>query len=97
MAFTRSQRHISIGGLSLMAGLVLCPPWLVRGHAQFAWLWAPPDADAGIAGGSRLDWQGLHSELFVVALGMLLLLFLRERYERRHPPAYLAEELANHF
>lgn len=97
MAFSRSQRHISIGGLSLMAALGSCPPWLVQGHAEFAWLWAPPAGHAGAAGGAVLDWQALHGELFVVALGMLLLLFLRERYERRHPPAYLAEELANRF
>jgi len=41
-----------------------------------------------------VHWRLLRDELFVVALGMLLLLFLRERHERRHPPAHVAEDLA---
>jgi hypothetical protein len=95
MAFSRAQRSIAWTSLSLMAAMVVFPPWIVHGeHPTYGWIWSPPMADVGRQGGLMVHWRLLRDELFVVALGMLLLLFLRERHERRHPPAHVAEDLA---
>jgi hypothetical protein len=87
MAFSKGQSTIAWVCLALMAGMLLYPPWTwlrttdgaSSNAVNYAWLWAAPPKD-----GWRpiLCWPRLRMQLFVVAVGMLLLLYLREARDR---------------
>src|SRR5687768_837570 len=96
MAFSRKQATAAWVCMAVMAGMLLYPPWFwdhdqpYTSSRQFGagsdWLWSPPPAprDAPIEDQWRpiIWWGRLTGQLFVVAVGMLVLLFLREARER---------------
>ena len=81
MGFSRAQHRIAIGWFLGMAAFIAVPPWWVGSrapHIVHAFALVPP---AGEQGAPVLAWSMLHAELFVLAVGMLLHLFVRERGE----------------
>ncbi|MBM4063786.1 MAG: hypothetical protein FJ265_22205 [Planctomycetes bacterium] len=64
----------------LMAAMVLVPPW--RHGDDLLLSYRPVFASPVGLGRSSLAWDALLEQELVAAVGMLLLLFLRERDER---------------
>lgn len=96
MAFSRAQRRIAFGWFGTMAAAVLVPPWFAAGSAPgrvYAFCGTPPAA----CGLGELDWWTLHGELFVLAVGMLVHLFVRERADAGRLPPEELERLAGPF
>lgn len=103
MTFSRAQRRIAWTAFAALGVMLVCPPWLWyspdglesprQWHAGHAFWWSPPlclDHPDWVPG---IHWGRLHLQLFVVAVGMLVLLFAREAAERSdraagscHPP-----------
>lgn len=69
-----------------MGGMLLYPPWFWEGDPGFGagydWVWNPPPAPADKGWQPVIWWRLLLGQWFLVAIGMLLLLFLREARER---------------
>jgi hypothetical protein len=92
MAFSKKQQVTAWLGLLFMAAMVVYPPWFWEGgstkvssrqfEAGYAWLWAPPPSPPDYDWHPVIRWSRLRDQLLVVAVGMLLLLFLREARER---------------
>src|SRR5215831_7734821 len=98
MAFSPKQRVTAWIGMAVLAGMALYPPWFWVGDATelgtlqyngagHAWLWSPPPSPPECDWHPVIWWEQLRDQCFVVAIGMLLLLFLREARERVPVPA----------
>ncbi len=96
MALSRKQAATAWTCFTIMGGMLLYPPWFWEGDphelssAQFAagynWLWNPPPASAGRGWVPVIWWGRLLDQWLIVAVGMLLLLFLRGVRERKPVP-----------
>ncbi|MEZ6038713.1 MAG: hypothetical protein R3F29_14620 [Planctomycetota bacterium] len=99
MAFSKAQERTAWCSLAVMAGMLLLPPWVWRnsegavlvadGTPYYDWLWIVPGhvrvPGEGVWHGA-IWWPRVFGQWLVVAIGMLLLLFLRERRERPLAP-----------
>jgi hypothetical protein len=79
--FDPVQRRWSWLLLSVMAGMLVWPPWAFVGgggirDAGYAWLWQPPVPLRGCS--TVMLWSKLELQWLVVAVGLVLMLFLRE-------------------
>jgi hypothetical protein len=99
MAFSRKQAATAWIGMALIAGMLIYPPWFWdrakpylssrQFGAGYKWIWSPPPAPSDAPIEDRwhpiIWWGRLTRQMLVVAVGMLLLLFLREARERSRP------------
>ena len=95
MAFSRGQTATAWTCFAVMGGMLLYPPWFwasdsgVLSSAQFGagydWVWSPPPSPGEQDWQPVIWWRRLLGQWFLVAVGMLLLLFLREARERSSP------------
>lgn len=92
MALSPAQNRIAITSLALIAVSGVVPPWHAPGQTLLEYhpAWAPPP-------GGRIAWPVWCQQAFILAIGMLVLLFLRERAERRAAVPGRADWLAEQF
>jgi hypothetical protein len=93
MAFSKQQRTTAWLCFAGMAAMLLYPPWFWQGTpdegissrqfgAGYAWLWQPPACPPEYRWSTVVWWDRLLEQWTIVAVGMVLLLFLREARER---------------
>ena len=92
MAFSRKQMITIWLGFAVMGALLIRPPWFWDGYpseissrqfgAGYGWIWDAPPAPAKSGWTPVIWWGRLLDQWGVVAVGMVLLLFLREARQR---------------
>jgi hypothetical protein len=96
MALSKQQQVTAWVCFAAMAAMLVRPPWLwqastgwsgdVQVAAGYEWLWTPPEAPLPGDWQPTIWWGRWFDQCTVVAVGMVVLLFVREVQERAVPP-----------